>query len=56
MTSRVPEPELNEECPNSDDGTHCVHWWDGEECCRCGDGPMPYIDKVRQGMIEPAEN
>lgn len=25
-------------CPKRDDGTHCVHWWDGEEpCCACGD-------------------
>lgn len=24
-------------CPNADDATHCVHWWDGagEPCCRC---------------------
>ena len=20
-----------------DAGTHCVHWWDGEACCWCGD-------------------
>ncbi len=22
-----------------DAGTHCVHWWDGEACCWCGDDP-----------------
>lgn len=22
-----------------DAGPHCVHWWDGEGCCMCGDDP-----------------
>ena len=24
-------------CPGSQDGQHCVHWWDGAQCCSCGD-------------------
>lgn len=25
-------------CPKREDGTHCVHWWDGDHpCCACGD-------------------
>lgn len=28
---------MNQECPVREDGTHCVHWWDGEApCCNCG--------------------
>lgn len=44
-----------EDCPNDSDGHgHCTCWWDGGECCRCGDGPMPIIDKLAQGMdIQP---
>lgn len=26
-------------CPKREDGTHCVHWWDGDApCCACGSG------------------
>ena len=26
-------------CPKRADGTHCVHWWDGDAaCCDCGHG------------------
>lgn len=25
----------SQHCPNSEDNTHCDHWWDGAECCRC---------------------
>lgn len=33
-------------CPSAprNDAAHCVHWYDGEACCRCGDpalGPCP---------------
>lgn len=25
-------------CPNREDATHCVHWWDNDgPCCSCGD-------------------
>ena len=25
-------------CPAREDGTHCVHWWEGDHpCCDCGD-------------------
>lgn len=24
-------------CPRSGDKRHCVHWYDGEKCCTCGD-------------------
>lgn len=25
-------------CPNREDATHCVHWWDDDgPCCNCGD-------------------
>lgn len=29
-------------CPEREDGTHCVHWWDDEgPCCGCGfDGEL----------------
>ena len=28
------------DCVASKDGHgHCVHWWDAEPCCWCGDGP-----------------
>ena len=23
-------------CPKSEDKQHCIHWYDGEPCCRCG--------------------
>ncbi len=26
-----------ESCPNSQDESHCVCWWECEACCRCGD-------------------
>ena len=22
-------------CPEREDKTHCVCWWDGEKCCGC---------------------
>ena len=25
------------ECPKRKDKIHCVHWYDGEACCDCGD-------------------
>lgn len=25
-----------QDCAQSPDGTHCVHWWDGEPCHYCG--------------------
>ena len=40
-----------------DAGTHCVHWWDGEACCWCGDDhcaaakPIPRWD-VHFGEID----
>lgn len=24
-------------CPKREDEIHCVHWWEGEPCCDCGD-------------------
>lgn len=27
-------------CPDSSDGLHCNHWYDGGECCDCGDGAV----------------
>lgn len=36
----MPKPEHWETpCPESDDGQHCNHWYDGESCCYCGDPP-----------------
>ena len=30
------------ECLSREDGTHCVHWYDGDElCCSCGDNTDP---------------
>lgn len=30
-------PTIVDECMKRDDGTHCVHWWEGDEpCCSCG--------------------
>jgi hypothetical protein len=28
-------------CPARDDRTHCVHWYDGDPCCGCGDPADP---------------
>lgn len=41
-------PMPNEDCPESPDGTHCVHWYDEEDmpCCYCGDNtPNPATDQ-----------
>ncbi len=32
-------------CPSRGDATHCVHWWDGDACCACGDGAMKLRDR-----------
>ena len=24
-------------CPQRPDNKHCVHWYDGDACCTCGD-------------------
>lgn len=24
-------------CPNREDSRHCIHWFDDEPCCACGD-------------------
>lgn len=36
-------PGHPEWCPNAtdDDPGHCMHWWDCEPCCRCGDDADP---------------
>lgn len=34
------DPNLWEtKCPGQEDELHCVHWYDGEVCCSCGDNP-----------------
>lgn len=29
-------------CPKREDEQHCVHWYDDEACCACGDNP-PHV-------------
>ena len=29
-------------CPKREDKMHCVCWYDGKECCACGDGKGEY--------------
>lgn len=31
------EAEWETRCPKREDGQHCTCWYDGEECCACGD-------------------
>lgn len=46
-------PDINpESCPTRDDGTHCVHWWDGEQCCSCKASAMTDDEKREQGMLD----
>jgi hypothetical protein len=45
-------------CANSDDGQHCVHWWDGDgPCCRCGsnEGEIPDEAKLAPGEMAGLE-
>lgn len=30
-----------ETCPKSDDGQHCINWYDGEQCTQCGAPAAP---------------
>jgi hypothetical protein len=34
------EDDWETECPASDEGIHCECWYDGAECCYCGDPEM----------------
>lgn len=39
--SKLKEDEEETPCPKRKDGTHCVHWWDGDQpCCACGAGTV----------------
>lgn len=29
------DQDCKTECPESDDGQHCNHWYDGDACCYC---------------------
>lgn len=40
-------------CSAREDGAHCEHWWDGEECHSCGAPAMTYEQKLEQGMLVP---
>ncbi len=31
-------------CPEREDMIHCVHWYDGDACCACGDDPDHGLD------------
>jgi len=37
-------------CAVREDGLHCDHWWDGEECCDCKAPPMTRAEMEAQGM------
>ena len=39
------QPNWETECPKSDDKQHCNHWYDGKQCCRCGEA-MNYWDAL----------
>ncbi len=49
----VRPPIEQELCPEGTptDGFHCVHWYDGEPCCRCGAPAMTEEERREQGMI-----
>jgi len=34
------EDDWETDCPDSEDGLHCSCWYDGYECCACGDPAM----------------
>lgn len=34
---------------------HCDHWYDGNDCCRCGELGMTREEMVFQGMIEDTD-
>ena len=38
VASKYPYKNVNSSDPY-DMGGHCVHWWDAEPCCWCGDDP-----------------
>lgn len=31
---------------------HCDHWYDGDECCRCGAPEMTEEQMREQGMLD----
>jgi len=46
-----PPPEVDdgltdaERCPHKDNGAHCHHWFDGEQCCACDEaGPRAAVE------------
>lgn len=39
------EKEWETPCPKREDEIHCVHWYDGEACCGCGDNPYHFCEK-----------
>lgn len=48
------DDEECEMCPKGteDDPAHCVHWYDGDECCRCNAPAMTEEQKQAQGMVD----
>lgn len=41
--------EHAEDTCTHDEG-HCLHWYDGDECCRCGAPEMTNEERIAQGM------
>ena len=36
-------------CPCSTDNYHCEHWWDGDNCCFCGDFELNKKERIELG-------
>lgn len=44
------------DCRKNDDNIHCVHWYDGDKCCACGNGPSNLVcHKCGEGYDTQAE-
>lgn len=46
---------MNEEtpCPQRTDEMHCSCWYDGDECCACGEPEMTKESRDMLGMLQP---
>lgn len=50
MTTATNCSMLDEHCPSSPDGTHCVHWWDADACHYCGARALTDAELINLGM------
>lgn len=40
----IDDDEWETPCPKREDKIHCVHWYDAEPCCNCGDDTWVGVD------------